>query len=147
MNNSIRETRDMSTKDAKLKAIINLLAFLKKLDEIIDAVIVEGVRDVKALSHLGFRGLIEVCSRVGVSNGDLVEDLAWRYRRILILTDFDEEGRKLNKKLSRLLERKGVKVEKYMRRAISKLMATLGAYTIEELDNRIINDYPDVIES
>jgi len=93
------------------------------------------MRDVDALRRLGFRGRVEVCSRVRVSDSDLVEGLARLGGVVVILTDFDEEGRWLNRRLSRLLERRGARVEKNLRRAVGRLMAVLGVYTVEALDD------------
>ncbi len=90
---------------------------------------------MEALRRLGFRGRVEVCSRVGVADIDLVEGLAKRADVIVILTDFDKEGRQMNRMLSRLLERKGVKVEKRLRRVVRRLMAVLGVYAVEALDD------------
>jgi 5S rRNA maturation endonuclease (ribonuclease M5) len=57
---------------------------------------------------------------------------------VVLLTDFDEEGRRLNRHLTRLLERKGVKVEVGLRRQFGRLMAALGIYVIEALDDAIL---------
>ena len=113
---------------------MDLNSLLEEMEGTVDTVLVEGARDVEALRRLGFHGRIEVCSRVGVSNSDLVEGLA-RRKDVVILTDFDGEGRRLNRRLSRLLERRGVRVETRFRRAVGRLMAALGVYAIEALDN------------
>ena len=113
---------------------MDLNSLLEEMEGTVDTVLVEGARDVEALRRLGFHGRIEVCSRVGVSNSDLVEGLA-RRKDVVILTDFDGEGRRLNRRLSRLLERRGVRVETRLRRAVGRLMAALGVYAIEALDN------------
>lgn len=120
--------------EARRQALLDLNSLLEEMEGAVDAVLVEGARDVEALRHLGFHGRIEVCSRVGVSNSDLVEGLA-RRKAVVILTDFDGEGRRLNRRLSRLLERRGVRVETRLRRAVGRLMAALGVYAIEALDN------------
>jgi 5S rRNA maturation endonuclease (ribonuclease M5) len=101
----------------------------------VDAVVVEGMRDVDALRRLGFRGRIEVCSRVGVSDGDLIEGLAGSCGTVVVLTDFDDEGKRLNRRLTRLLQRRGVKTRSNLRRAVGRLMAALGIYAVEALDN------------
>ena len=54
---------------------------------------------------------------------------------MLILTDFDREGRKMNRQLKRLLERKGVRVEAGLRSQFSGLMAAIGVWVIEALDD------------
>lgn len=100
-----------------------------------DTVIVEGPRDVAALRRLGYGGKIDVCSRVSVSDSDLVEFIAEEASSAVILTDFDEEGRKMNRSFKGLMERRGIKVESGLRRQFSRLTAILGVYAIEDLDN------------
>jgi len=125
----------MSSREAKRQALLDLTSLFEELETVADAVVVEGVRDVRALRGLGFRGRVEMCSRVGVSDGDLVEGLAQSSGAVVILTDFDEEGRRMNRRLSRLLERRGVRVERRLRREVRRLMAVLNVYTVEALDD------------
>jgi len=125
----------MPSEEVRRNALIELSNLLEALDREVDVVLVEGSRDVDALRRLGFRGRIQVCSRVGVSNSDLVEDLARSASAVAIYTDFDAAGRRLNRRLTRLLELKGVMVEARLRRALRRLMATLGAYAVEALDD------------
>ena len=125
----------MPSREEKLQALWDLVSLLEELEGTVDAVVVEGARDVEALRRLGFGGRVEVCSRVGVADIDLVEELAKRAEVIVILTDFDKEGRRMNRMLSKLLERRGVKVEKRLRRMVGRLMAVLGVYTVEALDD------------
>ncbi|MFQ6054108.1 MAG: toprim domain-containing protein [Candidatus Bathyarchaeia archaeon] len=125
----------MRSLEAKRQALSELISLLGELEGTVDAVLVEGARDVEALRSLGFRGRFEVCSRVRVTDGDLVEEIALIDGSVAILTDFDEEGRRLNRRLSRLLERRGVKVERRLRRDVGRLMAVLGVYAVEALDD------------
>lgn len=97
----------------------------------------EGPRDVEALRNLGFKGRVEVCSRVSVSDTDLVELFVREGLPVVILTDFDEEGQRLNRVLTRLLERRGVKLEAGLRRRLGKLMAALNVYAVEDLDDAL----------
>lgn len=108
---------------------------LMEVEEAEEVVVVEGSRDVEALRALGFEGEIEVYSRCGEVEADLVEFFAERGSTILILTDFDEEGRQLNRRLSRHLEMRGVRVDRRMRREIGRLMILLGIHAIEALDD------------
>lgn len=125
----------MRSREAKRQALLDLVSLLGELEGAVDAVVVEGARDVEALRCLGFRGRIEMCSRVGVSDGDLVEELAQSSGAVVVLTDFDEAGRQLNRRLSKLLERRGVRVEVGLRRAVGRLMAVLWVHAVEALDN------------
>jgi len=80
---------------------------------------------------------VTVCSKVGVSDSDLAESLAGEVSTVVILTDFDEKGRYLNNRLSRLFERRGMKIERGLRREAGRLMTYLGVYTIEALDDAL----------
>jgi 5S rRNA maturation endonuclease (ribonuclease M5) len=129
------EVAAVPSEKVRRKALVKLIELLKALDREVDVVLVEGSRDVIALQRLGFRGRIKVCSRVGISNSDLVEDLARSASAVAIFTDFDAAGRRLNRRLTRLLELRGVRVEARLRRTLRRLMAVLGVYAVEALDN------------
>jgi len=116
-------------------ALVELIEFLSEAHNYVDVIIVEGIRDVSSLKTLGCETVIEILSHAGVSDYELAEQIAVKYNSILILTDFDEEGLKLYQKFSRILERNGVKVETSLRHWISRLMAKIGVYAIESLDN------------
>jgi 5S rRNA maturation endonuclease (ribonuclease M5) len=96
---------------------------------------VEGPRDLEALKSLGYYGRTETLSQVGVQSNDLVNALAENSLNILILTDFDEEGRVLERRLTEMFEKAGVKVEKGIRRRVGRLMGALRAYEVEDLEN------------
>lgn len=116
-------------------AIREMEKLLLELPNLVDTVLVEGPRDTKALRSLGYVGVIEALSRTGLNDFDLSDELASKYSHILLLMDFDEEGLNLNNHFTQLLERKGVKVEYGLRKEFSRLMAEIGVYAIESLDN------------
>lgn len=116
-------------------ALEELVLFLSGIHNYVDVVVVEGVRDVSSLKALGCKAVIEVLGHSGVGDYDLVEEIASKYNSVLILTDFDEEGLSLNQRFSNLFERKGAKVETGLRRHVGRLMARIGVYAIESLDN------------
>lgn len=70
-----------------------------------------------------------------MSDPDFCDSLSRRVESVLILTDFDREGRKMNRQLKRLLERKGVRVEAGLRSQFGGLMAAIGVRVIEALDD------------
>ena len=108
---------------------------LNELEYMVSTVIVEGLRDVKALRELGFKGQIDVCSQLSVSEPEFSEILSRNNKSVLLLTDYDEEGKKINRHLTKLLERQGVKVEVGLRRQFGRTLAAIGIYAIEDLDN------------
>jgi 5S rRNA maturation endonuclease (ribonuclease M5) len=116
-------------------ALKEMETLLVELPILVDTVLIEGPRDTKALRSMGYVGVIEALSRTGVNDFDLSDELASKYSNILLLLDFDEEGLNLNNHFTQLLEMKGVKVEYGLRKEFSKLMAEIGVYAIESLDN------------
>jgi 5S rRNA maturation endonuclease (ribonuclease M5) len=99
----------------------------------VDAILVEGTQDRKILQHLGFNKPILRCAKQ--LHNDLVEFIAAKFSVVVILTDFDEEGTFLNKRLSKLLEEKGVRIDRFYRKRIFKLLRSVNIFTIEGIDN------------
>jgi 5S rRNA maturation endonuclease (ribonuclease M5) len=124
---------------AQRKAFEELDSLLKEIAFHVRVVVVEGQRDVEALRSLGFEGQIEVCSHVGLSDVELCEIVALDADSVLLLTDFDEEGLLMYNRLKNLLERRGVKVEEGFRHEVGRLMAVIGVYAVEDLDNMKLN--------
>jgi len=125
----------MSFTQRRKDALEELCGFLSEAHNYVDVIIVEGIRDVSALRSLGCVAEIEVLSHTGVSDHDLADEIASKYDSILILTDFDEEGLNLNQRFCSIFERTGAKVETGLRRWFARLMARIGVYAIESLDN------------
>ena len=123
----------MLQEDRRRAAWDELLCLLREVDGAVDAVIVEGQRDLDALRGLGMSKPIFRCSSYGSLRTDLVEEVAENFLRVFILTDFDEEGRDLNRKLTSILEHRGVKVVKVYRRSVRRLLSELKVSTIESL--------------
>lgn len=124
----------MSLKRDREQAIAELSLLLREAEKNVDMVLVEGVRDVEALKRLGYRGRIEMIS-MREAHIDIAERVAERSRKVLILSDFDREGRRINQEMFLLLGSRGVRVEDGMRRRIGRLMAVLGTRAVEDLDN------------
>jgi 5S rRNA maturation endonuclease (ribonuclease M5) len=105
------------------------------LGETEGVVLVEGIRDVDAIKVLCPTAYVEVFSHVGKTEHDVVDALAAKTRSVLVLTDFDEKGVVIAKRLSQLLEAEGVHVDRETRGRIARLMGVLGVKTIEALDD------------
>jgi 5S rRNA maturation endonuclease (ribonuclease M5) len=88
---------------AESHLIESLSTFMKKLNEEDDAlVVVEGLRDARALRDSGFVGdLFMLCHKQSVAK---LEDKATRYRKTILLLDNDEEGKRLVERTSRILQ-------------------------------------------
>lgn len=102
-----------------------------EMNYIVDAVIIEGPHDKRTLKRLGFKKPILLCAKL--SHSELVDLITEKFPSVAVLTDFDEEGAQLNKKFSRLLERRGVKVDRFYRRRFQKLLKEARISTIEAI--------------
>lgn len=128
----MKKKHRIGTIDEALEKISHIF---REIESFVDLVIVEGPRDLESLKNLGFRGKISLFSQVGISDVDFIDTISRYYTSVLVLTDFDDEGKRINLLLSDGFERKGIRVEKSLRRDIGRVMATVGVYAIESLDN------------
>jgi len=120
----------VSNKEYKKYEIYRALEDLaSEMNYNVDAVIVEGPHDKKTLKLLGYMKPILLCSKR--SHSDLVDLIAEKYLNVVVLTDFDEEGIALNGRLSKLFEKRGVKVDRFYRRRFFKLLREARIVTIE----------------
>lgn len=125
----------MRSQTTRRNDLEQLKKFLKEVESLVNVVLVEGARDVQALRRLGFDGEIVTCGVPNVNDFDLMSSLSGKYKRILILTDFDQEGLEMNNNFSSILEHQDIIVEKGLRREFGRLTAALNVYAIESLDN------------
>jgi len=75
-------------------------------------IIVEGPNDKKALEHFGINNIVTL-SRHPLYK--ITEDVAASAKDVIILTDFDREGRQLYGRLSTGLQRMGVRIDNKFR--------------------------------
>jgi len=94
-------------------------------------ILVEGKRDKKALQELGFEGDIIVLNS-GYTLADVADAISKKYRKIIILTDWDKKGSYLAGRIFNLLRDNDVICNLEYRR---KLGFYLGPHisTVEEL--------------
>jgi 5S rRNA maturation endonuclease (ribonuclease M5) len=90
-------------------------------------VIVEGKRDKKVLCSLGFTNITTI--RKGLY--ETAEEL--KGNEVLLLTDFDSEGKQITKILDIFLQHLGYKVDKETRRKVGFMFNKLKIRKIEEL--------------
>ncbi len=96
----------------------DIIAFLSELKASNKLVIVEGIKDRKALKKLGINNYIVVLSRKPLF--EIIEDISKITSEAVILTDFDKKGKELYGKLNSGLQRLGVKVDHYFRKWLQK---------------------------
>lgn len=110
-----------------------LESIIEEMDDFVDAIVVEGIRDKRALEEMGITKEIVTCARR--SHTEFVDYLSLRHKSVTILTDYDRTGKKINKKLTTRLERVGVKVENRYRERIGRVLGLRGMKCIESLNS------------
>ncbi len=83
----------------------------EKIQQTDKVIIVEGKKDKEALSSLGVKNIVTISGPLY----KVVEDVAEITDEVVILTDFDREGRKLYGFLKNNFQRNGVKIDRYFR--------------------------------
>ncbi len=80
----------------------SLSSFIRKLNDEDDAlVVVEGLRDARALRNSGFSGeLFMLCHNQSIAK---LEDRAPSFRKVILLLDNDSEGKRLVHRATRVL--------------------------------------------
>lgn len=106
---------------------------IQRMDRDVDAVIVEGRHDREALERAGFSGKIYRCSETRGSLNSLAREVTEDEVTVSILTDFDEEGRKLCGKLREALPER--RTRRIWRRKIGELLTRKGRRDIESINN------------
>jgi 5S rRNA maturation endonuclease (ribonuclease M5) len=90
-------------------------------------VVVEGKRDKNVLCSLGFNCVLTIRKGIYETTEQLKDN------EVLILTDFDSEGKQIAKKLNLFLQPIGYNVDIDTRRKIGRLFGKLKITKIEEL--------------
>jgi len=121
--------RGVGSTSSRFELYKELEKLASKMNYSIEGVIVEGTHDKKTLRFLGYEGPILTCSRSSLV--ELVEFAAKRFRKIVVLTDFDEAGEILGKNISGLLTNRKVKVDDFYRRMFRRLLKIARISTIE----------------
>lgn len=107
-----------------------LRRLVKRMQQDVDAVVVEGPRDREALRSAGFEKPVRLCV---TADGLVAFARSISEDRVAILTDFDTEGKKLNGRLRDLLA--GKRVCTIWRKEFGKLLTERGRRDIESLNN------------
>lgn len=126
-------TRGTEEERRRYEVYRELEELASEMNYTVDAVVVEGPHDKKTLKLLGYKKPILLCSKI--PHNELAELAARKFSKLAVLTDFDEEGTLLNKKLTKLFEKRGVKVDRFYRRRFRKLLKKANILTIEGIYN------------
>ena len=113
----------------ELEKFNKLLSEMNELNEYAP-IVVEGVRDKRALRELGIAGDIIVMNR-GESLADFASFLASHYDEVVLLLDWDRKGEEINERLELLLCSLSVKTHPEIRRKLKMIVPNIS--TVEEL--------------
>ncbi len=91
--------------------------WLTKLRQTTKAIIVEGPKDKKALSHFTNAPVIMLSKKPLFA---VCEDVAKEHSEVILLTDFDKKGKELYGKLFKHLRKHGVRIDTYFREFLQK---------------------------
>src|SRR3989338_10160860 len=80
-------------------------------------IIVEGKKDRAALEKLGLKNIIELSKKPLYQ---VVEEIASENKEVIILTDLDKKGKELYGKLSRDMQKFGVRINNELREFLFK---------------------------
>ncbi|HEU16090.1 MAG TPA: hypothetical protein ENO38_00240 [Nitrososphaeria archaeon] len=103
-----------SHRDSTAEMRARLFDLIHALNEIASSgavVLVEGSRDEKALRAAGYLGPLIKVKPLGYRARSLGETISAEYRKAVLLVDFDREGSKLARSISRELSFYGVEVD------------------------------------
>ena len=119
-------------KNQRLEKIRELKEFVDQINNESSSdslILVEGKRDLEALSYLGCSGNIQAYHNYK-SIVDLADNFRVKYKKLILLLDLDDTGRIMTRKISYLLNQRYI--DNYYRNKIIKI--TQGKIrTIEEL--------------
>lgn len=110
----------MAGEEVEMKTIEQeaLLEWVEELRTAEKAIVVEGKKDKVALEQLGIMNTIFILSKHPLHQ--VVEEIAQGHKEVIILMDFDQEGKELYGKLSKYFSRLGVRVDHYFREFLQK---------------------------
>ena len=115
----------------------NLELIEKEIDDLNSEglpVLVEGEKDERALRAVGFKGEVIRVNR-GVSIFNLCEEISKRYRKVILLLDWDTKGAELCEDLKRALKANSVSYDTEHRRKIERLTGEIR--DVESIDTYI----------
>jgi 5S rRNA maturation endonuclease (ribonuclease M5) len=108
--------------DKEIEAFLELKNLVERMNEEISCIIVEGKKDKEGLRKIGYRGEIVYVDKLKKVEG-----------MVVILTDFDKEGKDIAKKLIETIGEKNV--DKYFRNEIRRILKYIGRNDIQSISN------------
>ena len=94
-----------------------ILEWADKLKDSGKTVVVEGKKDARALNSFGVFKIFTLSKKPLYA---VVEEIAAKSKEVVILTDFDKQGKALYGKLKSYFQRQGCEVDNYFREFLQK---------------------------
>jgi 5S rRNA maturation endonuclease (ribonuclease M5) len=108
--------------DKEIEAFLELKNLVEKMNTEISCVIVEGRKDKEALERIGYKGRIVYANRFKKAIG-----------KVVILTDFDREGKEIAKIITRNVGERNV--DNFFRNEFRKILKSIGRNDIQSIIN------------
>lgn len=131
-NSAMSKLEDME----RLERLEELIQELRQQSDEGAAIIVEGKRDRNALRELDITGPIRLGTQKVLL--EFCEEVAREYRKVIVLTDWDEKGDKLARLMAEFLNNAGASVDIDIRQRI-KAMVKKRIKDIESLNTHVFN--------
>jgi len=106
--------------DKEIEAFLQLKNLVEKMNTEISCVVVEGKKDKEALERIGYRGRIIYADRFKEPKG-----------KVVILTDFDKEGKEIAKRITRSIG--GKNIDDFFRNEIRKILKSIGRDDVQSI--------------
>mgnify|MGYP001025890301 CR=1 FL=1 len=120
----------MSNREARLEKIERIIKRIITESNSGTVIIVEGKNDRTALRRLGLTGPIVCFKSLGESLADFLDHI--HAKRVMLLTDFDREGRDLSVRMAKELVHLSIRTDDVVRRQLGALVRQ-DVRTVEEL--------------
>ena len=125
----------MSSLERRLDRLTKLVQHLTGQSRRGTPIIVEGRRDEGSLRELGIEGPILCLKAQGKSFFEFLDGICSN-RKVIVLTDFDIEGKKLAKMLVKELSKRRIKADDYIWKQVGALVRQ-DIHTVQELGSCI----------
>jgi len=107
-------------------------------------IIVEGLKDIESLRGLGIHGIITHINQ-GKPLINFCSDLSQRYRKAIILTDWDTKGEILCRKLELSLKACDISFDTHLRERL-KMLLRKDVKDIQSIHTFLSRKHPDILE-
>ncbi len=110
----------MSSKRRRYERLLRILDRIRTESQMGALVVVEGQNDASALGRIGLGARILQIKSSGLRLHDFIDSI--ESKRVIVLTDFDVEGKELASRISEELQRKGIHVNNVARRQLASIV-------------------------